>query len=58
VRPDQFVANVLPLDGVSELSAFFDAFMIDPGTLVDDPLTIEKPSATVVKRCADSIVVS
>ena len=28
VRPDQFVANVLPLDGVSELAAFFDAFMI------------------------------
>jgi 2-polyprenyl-6-methoxyphenol hydroxylase-like FAD-dependent oxidoreductase len=28
VRPDQFVANVLPLDGVSELSAFFDEFMI------------------------------
>jgi 2-polyprenyl-6-methoxyphenol hydroxylase-like FAD-dependent oxidoreductase len=30
VRPDQFVANVLPLDGVSELSAFFDTFMIAP----------------------------
>ena len=28
VRPDQYVANVLPLDGVSELSAFFDAFML------------------------------
>jgi phenol 2-monooxygenase len=28
VRPDQFVANVLPLDGVSELAAFFDRFMI------------------------------
>jgi phenol 2-monooxygenase (NADPH) len=28
VRPDQFVANVLPLDGISELSAFFDKFMI------------------------------
>ena len=27
VRPDQFVANVLPLDGVSELAAFFEAFM-------------------------------
>jgi phenol 2-monooxygenase len=30
VRPDQYVANVLPLDGVSELSAFFDEFMIAP----------------------------
>jgi phenol 2-monooxygenase len=28
VRPDQFVANVLPLDGVSELAAFFDRFML------------------------------
>jgi len=28
VRPDQFVANVLPLDGVIELAAFFDRFMI------------------------------
>jgi len=28
VRPDQFVAHVLPLDGVSELAAFFDRFMI------------------------------
>jgi phenol 2-monooxygenase len=32
VRPDQFVANVLPLDGVSELAAFFDRFMIASGT--------------------------
>jgi phenol 2-monooxygenase len=28
VRPDQFVANVLPLDGIAELAAFFDTFMI------------------------------
>jgi phenol 2-monooxygenase len=28
VRPDQFVANILPLDAVDELSAFFDRFMI------------------------------
>jgi phenol 2-monooxygenase len=28
VRPDQFVASVLPLDGFVELAAFFDAFMI------------------------------
>ena len=28
VRPDQHVANVLPLDGFTELAAFFDGFMI------------------------------
>jgi 2-polyprenyl-6-methoxyphenol hydroxylase-like FAD-dependent oxidoreductase len=28
VRPDQYVANVLPLDDFAELAAFFDAFMI------------------------------
>jgi phenol 2-monooxygenase len=28
VRPDQHVANILPLDGFSEIAAFFDGFMI------------------------------
>jgi phenol 2-monooxygenase len=28
VRPDQYVAHVLPLDGYRELSAFFDRFML------------------------------
>jgi phenol 2-monooxygenase len=28
VRPDQYVAHVLPLDGYSELAAYFDGFMI------------------------------
>jgi phenol 2-monooxygenase len=28
VRPDQFVAHVLPLDGYAELTAFFDGFMV------------------------------
>jgi hypothetical protein len=27
-RADQVVANVLPLDGVSQLAAFFNRFMI------------------------------
>jgi phenol 2-monooxygenase len=27
VRPDQYVAQVLPLDGVAELDAFFAGFM-------------------------------
>jgi phenol 2-monooxygenase len=29
VRPDQYVANVLPLDAHDELAAFFGAFLID-----------------------------
>jgi phenol 2-monooxygenase len=27
VRPDQYVAHVLPLDGYAPLAAFFDGFM-------------------------------
>jgi hypothetical protein len=30
VPPDQFMANVLPLEDVSEVTAFFDEFMIAP----------------------------
>jgi phenol 2-monooxygenase len=30
VRPDQFVAHVLPLDAYAELAAYFDRFMIAP----------------------------
>ena len=29
VRPDQYVANILPLDAYTELKAFFDGFMIE-----------------------------
>jgi phenol 2-monooxygenase len=29
VRPDQYVAHVLPLDGCDALSSFFDGFMLD-----------------------------
>ncbi len=32
VRPDQHVANVLPLDGYSELTGFFEAFMLEADT--------------------------
>jgi hypothetical protein len=28
VRPDQYVANVLPLDAHDQLTAFFDGFML------------------------------
>ncbi len=28
VRPDQYVAHVLPLDGYAELAAFFERFML------------------------------
>ena len=27
VRPDQYVAHILPLDAYTELAAFFDGFM-------------------------------
>jgi phenol 2-monooxygenase len=30
VRPDQYVAHVLPLDGYGQLAAFFDGFMKRP----------------------------
>jgi 2-polyprenyl-6-methoxyphenol hydroxylase-like FAD-dependent oxidoreductase len=30
VRPDQYVAHILPLDAYAELAAFFDRFMIAP----------------------------
>ncbi len=31
VRPDQYVAHVLPLDAHAELAAFFDGFMVRAG---------------------------
>lgn len=30
VRPDQYIAHVLPLDGYQQLVAFFDGFMTPP----------------------------
>jgi phenol 2-monooxygenase len=33
VRPDQYIANVLPLDAWNELSAFFASFMKMPEKL-------------------------
>jgi hypothetical protein len=32
VRPDQYVAHVLPLGGHAQLAAFFDAFMTRPAS--------------------------
>jgi phenol 2-monooxygenase (NADPH) len=32
VRPDQYVAHVLPLDGHDELAAFFGRFMVEPAS--------------------------
>jgi phenol 2-monooxygenase (NADPH) len=29
VRPDQYIAHVLPIDGLAELAAFFDEFMVE-----------------------------
>ena len=28
VRPDQYIAQVLPIDGYEELAKYFDAFML------------------------------
>jgi hypothetical protein len=28
VRPDQYIAHVLPLDGYKQLASFFDGFML------------------------------
>jgi phenol 2-monooxygenase len=28
VRPDQYIAHVLPLDAYTELASFFDGFMM------------------------------
>ncbi|MGY1643109.1 FAD-binding monooxygenase [Geodermatophilus sp. SYSU D00703] len=32
VRPDQYVAHVLPLDGTDELAAFFSGFLVETGS--------------------------
>lgn len=34
VRPDQYVAAVLPLDGTEELAAYFDGVLVAPGETV------------------------
>jgi phenol 2-monooxygenase len=36
VRPDQHVADILPLDGTAALERFFAGFMLDPGTAKRD----------------------
>jgi phenol 2-monooxygenase (NADPH) len=35
VRPDQYIAHVLPLDGYTDLAAFFDGFMM-PGNIAGE----------------------
>jgi hypothetical protein len=32
VRPDQYVANVLPLDALDEATSFFSAFLLPAGS--------------------------
>ena len=44
VRPDQHVANVLPLDAHDDLSAFFERFMLDQhGTTGDADAASPEP---------------
>ena len=40
VRPDQYVAHVLPLDGYEQLTSFFDGFMLSQSDL-DAPETAD-----------------
>jgi phenol 2-monooxygenase (NADPH) len=44
VRPDQYVAHVLPLDGYRELASFFDGFML-PQSDQDARVTTETAAA-------------
>jgi phenol 2-monooxygenase (NADPH) len=44
VRPDQYVAHVLPLDGYRELASFFDGFML-PQSGQDARMTTETAAA-------------
>jgi phenol 2-monooxygenase len=44
VRPDQYVAHVLPLDGAKQLASFFDGFML-PQSDKDAPWTTETAAA-------------
>ena len=65
VRPDQYVAHVLPLDAHAELSAFFDGFMVTarrevcnprrrhPGTCCRDPVC-SRPLSVMRDGCRTS----
>ena len=44
VRPDQYVADVLPLDGYARLAAFFDGFMLKAE---DDGVSVAEMPTTV-----------
>jgi phenol 2-monooxygenase len=44
VRPDQYVAQVLPLDGYSELASYFDSFML-PQSMAAAPQTTQTVAA-------------
>ena len=44
VRPDQYIAHVLPLDGYEQLAAYFDAFML-PQTKQDARRTANTAAA-------------
>jgi phenol 2-monooxygenase len=48
VRPDQYVAHVLPLDAYAELTAFFATLMIEVGRTVEqEPERTELSSTSV-----------
>ena len=49
VRPDQYVAHVLPLDGYRQLASFFDGFMLPQSDLSARPRQ-PRPNSTVAAR--------
>jgi phenol 2-monooxygenase (NADPH) len=45
VRPDQYVAQVLPLDGYAQLASYFDGFMLPQMQVEDAPQTAANAAA-------------
>jgi phenol 2-monooxygenase (NADPH) len=50
VRPDQYVAHVLPIDAYAELATFFDGFMVAPDRTQSDDRRglVTRPLAAIV----------
>jgi phenol 2-monooxygenase len=44
VRPDQYIAQVLPLDGHEQLAAYFDRFMLPRSTTLSSPKSLSEES--------------
>jgi hypothetical protein len=53
VRPDQFIAHVLPLDAREELSRFFGAVLVAPATRTQDDLDHDDRSVSSAAMVAE-----